>query len=137
MIGTTTDPQFVELFGSAFDDRDLGDLIHDHCLTNCRSVRRFRYGNIQTRRPLCQGLDQLIAARPLRTSYSRSRRPLDGLAGRVVAVFRDEGISGARGREPSGAEDDASRKNVRFCETPQISSDCVLKPAIQRPRTQS
>ena len=31
---------------------------HDHCLTNSRSVQLFRYGNIQTRRALRQGLDQ-------------------------------------------------------------------------------
>ena len=48
----------VELFGSAFDDRDLRDPTHDHCLTDWRSVRRFRYGNIQTRSPVCPGLDQ-------------------------------------------------------------------------------
>jgi hypothetical protein len=55
---TATDPQFVELFCSAFDDPNLGDLTQDHSLTPCRSVRRFRYGNIQTRRALRQGLDQ-------------------------------------------------------------------------------
>jgi len=37
----------------------------------------------------------MIAARPLRTSYSPCKRPLGGL----VAVFRDEGISGTRGRD--------------------------------------
>ena len=35
----------------------------------------------------------MIAVRPLRTSYSRSRRPLDGSAG------RDEGISGTKERD--------------------------------------
>ena len=46
-----------------------------------------------------QGLAPLIAARPSRTSYSRSRRPLDGLAGPSWPIYRDEGISGARGRD--------------------------------------
>ena len=45
------------------------------------------------------GSRPLIAARPSRTSYSRFRRPLDGLAGSIVAIFRDEGISGAKGRD--------------------------------------
>ena len=40
----------------------------------------------------------MIAVRPSRTSYSRSRRLLDGLAGRG-GVFRDEGISGTKGRD--------------------------------------
>jgi hypothetical protein len=35
--------------------------------------------------------------RPLRTSYSRFTRPPDGLAGRVVAIYRNEGISDTRG----------------------------------------
>ena len=35
----------------------------------------------------------------MRTSCSRSRRPLDGLAGSSWRIFRDEGISGARGRD--------------------------------------
>jgi DNA invertase Pin-like site-specific DNA recombinase len=40
-----------------------------------------------------------IAGRLLRTSYSRSRRPLGGLAGRSWRIYRDEGISGTRGRD--------------------------------------
>jgi DNA invertase Pin-like site-specific DNA recombinase len=38
-------------------------------------------------------------ARPWRTSYSRFRRLLDGLAGLSWPIYRDEGISGARGRD--------------------------------------
>ena len=99
MIGTTTDRQFVELFGSAFDNRDLGDLIDDHCLTPCRSVRRFRYGNIdQTRRPVCAGLDHDRGQ-----TVENQLQPLQEAAGRlgwtVVAIYRDEGISGTKGRD--------------------------------------
>ena len=49
--------------------------------------------------PCMSGSPPVIAARPSRTSYSRFRRPLDGLAGPIVAVFRDEGISGSKGRD--------------------------------------
>jgi DNA invertase Pin-like site-specific DNA recombinase len=45
------------------------------------------------------GSAPLIAARPSRTNYSRSRRPLGGLAGRSWLIYRDEGVSGARGRD--------------------------------------
>jgi DNA invertase Pin-like site-specific DNA recombinase len=48
----------------------------------------------------------VIAVRPLRTSYSRSRRRLDGLAGSWWPVFRDEGISGTRGRDKRPGLDD-------------------------------
>ena len=42
----------------------------------------------------------MTAGKPLRTSYSRSRRPLDGLAGRSWRnLYRDEGISGTKGRD--------------------------------------
>jgi hypothetical protein len=56
-LGWMPDPQFVELFSPAFDDRDLGDP------TPCRSVRPFYNGNIQTRR-LMSGSRRVIAARP-------------------------------------------------------------------------
>ena len=35
----------------------------------------------------------------MRTSYNRSRRLLDGLAGRSWRIYRDEGISGTKGRD--------------------------------------
>jgi DNA invertase Pin-like site-specific DNA recombinase len=64
-------------------------------------VRRFRYGNIQTRRPVCAGLD-------LR-SRSDGREPATAAPGgretaRLVgrgswATYRDEGISGAQDRQ--------------------------------------
>ena len=62
----------------------------------------------------------------------------------VVAIYRDEGISGARGRDkrpgldalPQGAFGTASYKRP-FLRDPPIGSDSVLKPAMQRPRTQS
>jgi hypothetical protein len=45
------------------------------------------------------GSRPVIAARPSRTSYSRSRRPPDGLGGQSWRFYRDEGISGTRGRD--------------------------------------
>ena len=99
----------------------------------------------QTRRPLCQGLDQLTAARPLRTSYSRLQEAAGRLGWTVVAIYRDEGISGTKGRDKrpgldallkDGPFETASDKRT-FLREPQISSDYVLKPAMQRPRTQS
>ena len=98
MIGTTTDRQFVELFGSAFDGREARDPDRRHCLTNCRSVRPFCNGNIQTRRPLCAGLD-----RDRGQTVENQLQPLQEAAGRlgwtVVAIYRDEGISGTKGRD--------------------------------------
>ena len=44
------------------------------------------------------GSRPVIAVRPSRTSYSRSRRLLDGSAGRSWHL-RDEGISGSQGRQ--------------------------------------
>ena len=40
-----------------------------------------------------------IEVRLSRTSYSRSRRLLAGLAGQSWRIYRDEGVSGARGRD--------------------------------------
>ena len=61
----------------------------------------------------------------------------------VVAVFRDEGISGTKGRDGQPGVDasrtissGASYKRP-FLTDPQISSGCVLKMAMQRPRTHS
>jgi len=87
-----------------------------------------------------------IAAKPSRTSYSRSRRRwtawLDGRGD-----LRDEGISGTKDRDKWPVLVlDALLKSGRFG-TPSykrpflrdllIGSDCVLKPAMQRPRTYS
>jgi hypothetical protein len=74
-------------------------------------------------------------------------QPLQEAAGRlgwtVVAIYRDEGISGTGGRDNWSDHADLSRsgldplaKTFSF-KTPQISSDSVLKPAIQHPRTHS
>ena len=76
-------------------------------------------------------------------------QPLQEAAGRlgwtVLAIYRDEGISGTRGRDKrpgldallKGVASGQPPINGRFRENPQISSDSVLKPAMQRPRTQS
>ena len=62
-----------------------------------------------------------------------------------MAVFRDEGISGTKRRDKrpgldallkGGRFETASYKRT-FLRELQISSDCVLKPAMQHPRTQS
>src|ERR1700719_4225565 len=45
------------------------------------------------------GYRPVIAGRPSRTSLHPCRRPLDGLGGALWPVFRDEGISGTRGRD--------------------------------------
>jgi predicted site-specific integrase-resolvase len=76
-------------------------------------------------------------------------QPLQEAAGRlgwtVVAIYRDEGISGSRGRDKRPGLDallkgdrfrSASYKRT-FLRDPPIGSDYVLKPAVQRPRTQS
>jgi hypothetical protein len=64
----------------------------------------------------------------------------------VVALFRDEGISGARGRDKrpglagcalEGRPFGTASYKRSFLGEPQIGSDYVLKPAVQRPRTQS
>ena len=62
-------------------------------------MRCLRHGNIdQTRRPVCPGQRPVIAARPVENQL----QPLQEAAGRlgwtVVAIFRDEGISGSQGR---------------------------------------
>ena len=49
------------------------------------------------RRSMC-GSPPLIAARRWRTNFSRSRRPLGGLAGPWWPYFRDEVSGGSRGR---------------------------------------
>jgi hypothetical protein len=50
--------------------------------------------------PLCMSWYRpVIAVRPSSTSCSRSRRPLDGLGGAFVAVFRHECIGDTRGRD--------------------------------------
>ena len=41
----------------------------------------------------------VIAARPSRTSYSRSQEAAGRLGWTVVAIYRDEGISGTKGRD--------------------------------------
>jgi hypothetical protein len=65
----------------------------------------------------------------------------------VVAIYRDEGISGSRGRDKrpvlvldallkSGRFGTPSYKRP-FLTEPQISSDSVLNTAMRHPRTQS
>ena len=63
----------------------------------------------------------MIAARPSRTSYSRSRRPLDGLAG------GDEGISGTRGRDKRPGLD-ALLKGVARREFDIVAQDIEPSP---------
>jgi DNA invertase Pin-like site-specific DNA recombinase len=59
-------------------------------------VRRFRPGNIQKRHALRQGLDR-------GQTVENQLQPLQEAAGRlgwtVVAIYRDEGISGTKGRD--------------------------------------
>ena len=98
VIGTTTFCSLSNYLAQPFDNRDLGRPAHDHCLTNSRSVQLFRYGNIQTRRALRQGLDQ-------RPGPDR-REPATALAGGRRTAWgdgswqsTDEGVSGARWRD--------------------------------------
>ena len=76
-------------------------------------------------------------------------QPLQEAAGRlgwtVVAIYRDEGISGSRGRDKRPGLD-ALLKGDRFRSASykrtfsgelQIGSDSVLKAAMQHPRTYS
>ena len=62
-----------------------------------------------------------------------------------MAIYRDEGISGTKGRDKrpgldallkGGRFGTASYKRP-FLREPQIGSDSVLKLAMQHPRTQS
>ena len=85
----------------------------------------------------------MIAARPLRTSYSPCKRPPDGLADRSGRVPRREHQWHQEARQggldallKGGRFETASYKRT-FLRELQISSDCVLKPAMQHPRTQS
>ena len=99
MIGTTTDPQFVELFGSAFDDRDLGDP-DQRSLLDALPIRATL--------PLWQHPDAPPCTCRVSTSdrgqtVENQLQPLQEAAGRlgwtVVAIYRDEGISGTKGRD--------------------------------------
>ena len=97
MIGTSTDWQFVELFGSAFADRDLGDPTHDHCLTNSRSVQTSCMATY-TRRA---ALYVRVSTSDRGQTVENQLQPLQEAAGRlgltVVAIYRDEGIVAPRG----------------------------------------
>ena len=78
VIGTTTDPQFVELYLDHHSRPAPRSSLDELPIRATLATRQHRPDA-----PRCMfGSRLVIAARPWRTSYSRSRRPLDGLAGR-------------------------------------------------------
>jgi hypothetical protein len=72
-------------------------------LTAGRSVRCLRYGNSRQTRHLDQTRRIVCAGQHRRSRADRQLQPLQEAAERlgwsIVGVYRDEGISGARGRD--------------------------------------
>jgi hypothetical protein len=111
----------------------------------CSVERRLARASLAS--PCASGSAPVIAARPSRTSYNRSRRLLDGSAGRswrstaTRASVAPRGATGGLGwmrlaALKGGRLGRASHKRT-FSGEPQIGSDSVLKTAMQHPRTHS
>ena len=94
-----TDPQFVELFGSAFDDRDLRDP-DPRSLLDALPIRATLLYMATSRRA---ALYVRVSTADRGQTVENQLQPLQEAAGRlgwtVVAIYRDEGISGTKGRD--------------------------------------